>query len=265
MLDNQKKLLSEKYSDSILKLEPFLLRFSGYNPQDTRLQIDDYKLHCTPGTFSLTDCKLLLCLSPKETGIFQGTENKLIALKLSFDSTYFGKPVSFFLKGRLESLLIVRENIFTINLILSTTSDTYKELFLHLSEISSIYKKVYHTTLTPHQLAGIAQAPLTYCQIIQEEQLITYVKLNNISPRHLEFVLEQPEARINIDQKYKYIIMYCGRPINLIGTVVKQEGNNFITTIEFNMEYIHIITTYMNRFHQPDDSPTVSEDGLEEL
>lgn len=265
MLDNQKKILSEKYADTILKLEPFLLRFSGYNPQDTRLQVENYKLHCTPGTFSLTGCKLLLCLSPKEVGIFQGTENKLIALKLGFDSTYFGKPVSFFLKGRLESLIAVRENVYTLDLVLTSTSDTYKELFLHLSEIAGIYNKVYHTTLTQEQLTGIKEVPLTHTQIIKGNQNICYGKLNHISPRHFEVVIEQPGIELILDQKYKYIIIYNNRPINLIGTVVKNEGNTYITTIEFNMEYIHIMTIYMNRYQKQEDSPNDTEDSLEEL
>ena len=265
MLDQQKRLLKEKYSDYILKLEPFLLRISGYNPQDTNIQIGNNRLFCTPGTFSLTDCKVLLFLTPKEVGLFKGLEKKLISLNLAFDSTYFGKPISFFLKGKIESLITIRENVYTLDLSLNSTSDTYKELFLHLAEVTSLYKKVYHTKLTPLQEAGIKQAPLTYCQIVKNKQIISYVKLNNISPRHLEFTLKNQETTIDVEQKYNYIMTYNGRPINLTGTIVKKEGDNFISTIELNMEYIHIITIYMNMYQKQESQVIDTEEGLEEL
>lgn len=265
MLDHQKKLLAEKYTDNILKLEPFLLRISGYNAQETRLKIDNYHLHCTPGTFSLTNCKLLLFLGAKEIGFFKEFEQKHISLKLAFDSTYFGKPVSFFLKGRLESLVTVRENVYTLDLVLTSTSDTYKELFLHLSEITTIYKKIYHTTLTPTQLAGIKKAPITFTQVIKNNQVFCYGRLHNISPRHFEISLEDQKIELTMSQKYKYSITYNNRQINVTGTVVKKENNSYISTIDFNMEYIHIITIYMNMLQNKDKTDNDSLEELEEL
>lgn len=265
MLEHQKKTLEAKYSDYILKLEPYLLRVSGYNPQETRLKINGYLLHCTPGTFSLTGCKLILSLRSQEIKFFKEYEKKIISLKLSFDSPYFGKSVSFFIKGRMDSLIEVRENVYTLYMVFVSTSDTYKELFLHLSEISSIYKKIYHTKLTEDQINGIKMTPITYAQIIKNGQVFCYGKLISISPRHFEISLDQQNCELTWNEKYKYTITYNNRTINLTGTIVKKDNNNYISTIDFNMEYIHIITIYMNMSQGKNTGNNQDTEELEEL
>lgn len=265
MLEYQKTKLSEKYADYILKLEPFLLKLSGYSAQDTKLKIDNYLLHCTPATFSLEKCQLLLSLGKNEVEYFKGFEQKLISLNLGFDSTYFGKPVSFYIKGRLENFDLVRDTIYMLNFSLNAISDTYKELFLYLSEMSNLYKKLYNTKLDNDQIEGLKKIPLNTIEISKDGIFICNAKLSHLSTRHLEIDLRQTNMSLEMEQNYNYVINYNNRPLKLSGKVVKSEDNQFISSIEYNIEYIHIISKYMNMLNKAENNQKSDTEELEEL
>lgn len=255
----------EKHSKNILKLEPFLLRISGYNPEETRLKIDNYLLHCTPATFTLKSCTLLLFLGKNEIDFFKKFEKKMVSLNLAFDSTYFGSSVSFFIKGRMESLTMLRENVYNLEFTLNVVPDTYKEIFLYLSNISFIYKKLFISKLNESQLSGIKKLPVDKVQIFKDGVLICHGKVCNLSPKHIELDLRQNAIDLEMDGIYKYIMLYNGRAINLIGKIVKSQPNQFISSLDFNLEYIHILSKYMDVVTKSQTSVVGESEELEEL
>lgn len=268
MLEYQKSKLLEKYSKHILKLEPFLLRISGYNPEETRLKIDNYHLHCTPATFTMTSATLVLFLGKNEIGFFKKFEKKLVSLNLAFDSTYFGSAISFYIKGKMESLTMMRENVYTMEFTLNNVPDAYKEIFLYLSDISTLYKKLYSTKLNETQITGIKKLPIKKAQVFKDGVLICHGTVANISTKHIELDLRQNSIELEMDTIYKYTIIYNGRAINLSGKVVKSQPNQYISSLDFNIEYIHILSKYMNMAakNQISDKQDVEElEVLEEL
>lgn len=245
MLEYQKKKLLDKHVNNILKLEPFLLNISGYNPEDTRLKIGSYHLHCTPGTFAINSCKLLIFLGSKEYAYFNEYQNTIISLNLCFDATYFGQTVSFYIQGKLNNLTNIRENVYTVDLEFTSISEYYKEIFLYLCELSTIYKKIYHTKLTPEQLALIKNVPMNIIDIELDNMRIR-ANLQSISPRHLEIVLMDSNISLTKDQKYRYSVFYNNREIKLTGMIMKGEDGKYISALDYNIEFVHIISKYMH-------------------
>ncbi len=265
MLEYQRIKLNEKYADHVLKLEPFLLGICGYNPQESKLKIDTYQLHCTPATFTLKSCSLILFLGKNEIEFFKKFEKKLVSLNLVFDSTYFGSPVSFFIKGKMESIKMLRENVYTLDFTLNVVPDTYKELFLYLSEISTLCKKLYDAKLNETQILGIKKLPVEKVQVFKDGVLICHGKVANISTKHLELDLRQNAIDLEMNGVYKYTILYNGRSLNLLGKIVKSQPNQFISSLDFNLEYIHILSKYMNMVTQSGENVVEHSEALEEL
>lgn len=265
MLEYQKKKLSDIFANYTLKLEPFLLKMAGYNAQETRLKIDTHLLHCTPGTFSLKGCKFILFLSKPEAEFFNKFENKTISLNLAFDEQYFEKPVSFFLKGKFESLKMMRENVYIIDFSLINMSDTYQEIFLHLCQISTIYRKIYDNKLTESQIEGIKNAPIFSTEIAKANKLICYGKLSNVSTTGFQIMVFQPNANIEVNSKYQFTIRFNNRPVKLLGEITEINGKTFTAKLDFNLEYIHIMSKYMNMTKKSHATETEKVEELESL
>jgi len=263
VLEYQKVKLLEQYARHILKLDTFLLKVVGYNPEESRLKIDDYLLHCSPAAISLQSCSLVLFLGKNEIDFFKKFEKKLVSLNLAFDSTYFGSPVSFYIKGRMESINVMRENVYMLDFTLTNIPETYKEIFLYLSNISSLYKKLYNTKLTENQKISINKIPIDKVQIFKDGVLVCHGRIASLSNRHIELDLRHNQVNLEMDKTYKYTILYYGRGINLTGKIVKSLPYQFISSLDFNLEYIHIISKYMNISNQIPESEFSEE--LEEL
>lgn len=245
MLEYQKKKLLEKHINNIVKLEPFLLSISGYNPEETRLKIGNYHLHCTPGTFSLNNCKLLIFLGKKEFDYFNEYEKSIISLNLCFDATYFGNTISFYIQGKLNNLTNIRENVYSVDLEFTSISEYYKEIFLYLCELTTIYRKIYDTKLTPEQLKLITKVPMKVIDI-QVANMRIRANLDSISPRHLKISLADSNMSLTEQQKYNYSVFYANREIHLTGTIVKADSGNYISALDYNIEFVHIISKYMH-------------------
>ncbi|MGL1891043.1 MAG: hypothetical protein OCD02_05415 [Spirochaetaceae bacterium] len=265
MLEYQKSKLSELYANHTLKLEPFLLRISGYNAQETRLKIDTHLLHCTPGTFSLKECKFLLFLNPSEVEYFKAFEQKTIALNLAFDETYFDKPVAFFLKGKFESLKTMRENVYIIDFTLINMSDAYKEIFLYLCQISAIYKKIFDNKLSDDQIEGIRKAPIFSTEILKSNKLICYGKLADLSVSGFKIIVFQPNTEIEVNTKYQFVIRFNNRPIKLSGEIVEIDAKKYTVKLDFNIEFVHILSKYMNIVKKGNRVESESVEEVEEL
>ncbi|MBN2617783.1 MAG: hypothetical protein JXR64_05660 [Spirochaetales bacterium] len=245
MLEYQIKKLEEKHKQSILKLEPFLLRISGYNPQESRLKVGNYFLHCTPGSFSLKTCNLLLVLGKQEIKYFNQFEDKIVALNLAFDSTYFGRQVSFYLKGKFSKLTNIRDSIYSVNLDLSSISDFYRELFLYLSEVSSIYKKLHSSSKESGYITSEKKIPITFIEISYPNKSILNAAIKGISPGFLEISKGSNNLNLEKDKVYSFKIYYNMQKIKLAGKVEEENDATYIISIDFNMEFIHILSKYM--------------------
>lgn len=259
MLEYQRLKLFEQFGKDILKLDTFLLKLVGYNPQESRLKIGDYLLHCSPATFRINGCSLVLFLGKSEVEHFKEYEKKLISFGISFDGTYFGSSVSFYIKGRMVSLNMMRENVYLLDFSINNPPNSYIEVFLYLSNINSIYKKLYSTKLTAEQSSGIQRFPVYKAQIFKDGVLICHGTIASLSLRHIEFDLRSIDVEMEMDKEYKYIILYNGRGINLIGKVVKALPNQYISSIDFNLEFIHIMSKYLGVTQEEEEVEDLEE------
>ena len=176
----------------------------------------------------------------------KNSKKKLVSLNLAFDSTYFGSNISFFIKGRMETISMMKDNVYLLDFTIQNVPDTYKEIFLYLSNMSSLYKKLYNTKLTKEQESNLKKLPVTKAQIFKDGVLVCHGTVANISTRHLELDLRNNKEELEIDGNYKYIILYYGKAINLSGKIVKSIPNQYISSLDFNLEFIHILSKYMN-------------------
>ncbi len=260
MLEYQKIKLLEKHARNKLKLEPFLLRLVGYNPEETRLKIDKFLLHCTPATITLTSCKLLVFLGKEEIEHFKQFEKTIVTLTLAFDYTYFSSPLSFFIKGKMDSFEELRENIYSLEFNLNSVPEAYKQLFLYLSEITTIYRKIYDTKITKEQQENIKRFPVNEAFIYKEGELLYNARVNYLSARHIE--LNLLNNKLEMGETYRYTIVFNGSQINLSGKPVKNKENLYISSLDFSLEYIHVLSKFMKL--NTDENNTDTEE-LEEI
>ncbi len=246
VLEYQKKKLTEKHANYILKLEPFLLNIAGCNQQETRIKLGGHLLHCTPATFSLINCKLLLFLGEHEVEYFKKFEKTLTSLSFAFSDLYFEKSTSFYLKGKIEQFVKMREGIYEVDFALNTLSDAYKEIFLHLSEITTLHKKLYNSELSEIQLSGLKGVPIFSAKVIKDGKIICDGKLSKVRLDNLKLVIMTKHSQLQIGEEYRFHFNFNFNTIKLVGTIESHDGSVYSSKIKFNTEFVHILSKFMH-------------------
>lgn len=264
MLEYQREKFEKKFEDYILKIDPYILRISGYNPQETLLKIGDYLLHCIPATFSLSSCNLLLSLGEKEIEFFQKYKESLISLNFSFDPAYFNKSTSFFLKGKFENLKKVRPGVYTMLFSFTATPNSYKELFFHLSNVVTIHEKFYITDPIEANDVKLVPTPFNRVKIIYKGNIIKDDELLTISAKNFK-IKSSPELLDIEEIALLHFRVLCNtRELKLVGKKSEQTMDYCTFSLNFNTEYIHTLSR-LYRLLRTRETKDHDNEELEEL
>lgn len=260
VLEYQKERLTKKYSSYILKVDPYILRLSGYNPHETLLKIDEYYLHCIPATLSLTKCTLLISLAENEIDFFNEFKGSLISLNFSFDPTYFGRSMSFFLKGRFQDLKKMKPGVFILIFSIVAIPDSYKELFFYLSDVVNLYQKLYESNPKINSSKPLVPSPFRSVQIYSNGKQICSQKLEGITIN--TFKIKKTLQSFEENAPLHFRVIYNNRVIKLSGKLKESSETEQVFSLNFNTEFVYILSRLMNI-----DNMTVAggDEAIEEL
>lgn len=244
MLEYQKEKLTKKYNNYILKVDPYILRLSGYNPHETLLKIDNYFLHCIPATLSLSSCTLLLSLAKNEIDFFNDFKGSIISLNFSFDPTYFGKSMSFYLKGRFQDLKKMKPGVYILIFSLVAIPDSYKELFFYLSDVVTLYQKLYDSNPVIDSKKPLIPTPFRSVQIYSNGEQICSDNLKSINVNSLK--IKKTQQNIESGKPLSFRVIYNNRVLKLSGKLNETTETEHIFSINFNTEFVYILSRLMN-------------------
>lgn len=262
MLEYQKERFAKRFANYTLKIDPYVLRISGYNPQETYIKMGDYSLHCIPATFSLSNCTLLISLGEKEVDFFDDFKKTLITLNFTFDPAYFSKTTTFYLRGKFNALTRIKNGVYTLIFNFSNISNSYKEIFFYLSDVVFLHNKFYETDPTKSEDIVLTPKPFKDIEIYKGGKKLCLGVLKDINSR--SFVIKKsPEIEtLNKSDLLRYKISFNGQAIRLSGRLMKTDTNSSTFSLNYNTEYIHTLTRLVKVIKNRNDE---NGEKLEEL
>jgi hypothetical protein len=85
MLPRDPQAIRAKLAQTVLKVDSFFLRRTGFLAAQTILKLGEYNLNCVPATIGLEEARFLAVLTPAETNLFSKLTTGLHILILTFD------------------------------------------------------------------------------------------------------------------------------------------------------------------------------------
>jgi hypothetical protein len=146
MNNYQIKQYSEQFADKSITINPYIMKKLGIIKAKSLIRINDYQLVCVPYTISLSDCRILLILSPREQSIITEGSKGNIMLHLEFHHPNLDKDIPLFFRIAIKSFkqLNTRLNQCLLEASLLTVPQDYREIlleyFLKNEENLTIYK-----------------------------------------------------------------------------------------------------------------------------
>jgi PilZN3 domain len=121
-----------QYKENSITINPYILKKIGIIKNKSLIRVDKYQLACVPYSISLTSCRLLLILSPREQTIITGNKNGNIMLHLEFIHPNLDKKVPLFVRININKFqeLNSRLNQCLLDVDLLTVPQDYKEILV---------------------------------------------------------------------------------------------------------------------------------------
>jgi hypothetical protein len=123
MLPRDPQAIRAKLAQTVLKVDSFFLRRTGFLAAQTILKLGEYNLNCVPATLGLEEARFLAVLTPAETALFNKYTAGLHILILTFDDPDNKDIARFPLRVGLTSIEPVpdRKNVCIIHLKIKST------------------------------------------------------------------------------------------------------------------------------------------------
>ncbi len=97
-----------RYSDQMIRFNPYAVKKTGLVQAQTLVKIEDYMLICAPFQLSMKRAILLVILSREETAFFQQFQKKMCSINFTFQRTTNKNPITFFVRGILDRIGAVK-------------------------------------------------------------------------------------------------------------------------------------------------------------
>ncbi len=98
----------EKYSEQMIRFNPYAVKKTGLVQAQTLVKIEDYMLICAPFQLSMKRAILLVILSKDEIAFFQQFQKKMCSINFTFQRTTNKNPINFFVRGILDRVGAVK-------------------------------------------------------------------------------------------------------------------------------------------------------------
>jgi hypothetical protein len=96
--------LMERFSDQMVRFNPYAVKKMGLLQSQTLLKLEDYMLICAPFQLSMKRAALLVILSAEETNFFRQFQGKMVSLSFTFQRPGTKSPINLFIRGILDRM-----------------------------------------------------------------------------------------------------------------------------------------------------------------
>jgi hypothetical protein len=263
MLSYKKEQLLKKFSDTTLSAHPSLLKKFGYQAEKTCLEISGYRIFCTPYSFSLRKCRLLVSLREEEIEFFSQFSDKLNSLYLTCSPEERDPRQSFFIKGRIPEMKKAPgyENVWVLDFQFKTESDSYVRHFLTMADMNRRYYEYYLSSAPAVFGTRMLMETLGTDTLLisKKKQKIGYSFVHSVSVNFVEVVLnlngysvEEGDRLSLICENYQEVLKLYGKVSRIEKSKEIDEFHELRIDLEFHMGYIDRLAPYLDA-HEPEE------------
>ena len=87
MVSRDPQAIRNKLAQTVLKVDSFFLRWTGFQANQTLLKLGEYNLNCVPATLGVEEARFLAVLTPSEISLFSKFTTGLHILILTFHNS----------------------------------------------------------------------------------------------------------------------------------------------------------------------------------
>ncbi|MBN2547078.1 MAG: hypothetical protein JXB50_14850 [Spirochaetes bacterium] len=152
-MTNNNKIIN-KYNESKLKLDNYIIDKMGFIKNKTVLKIKEYLIYCVPYELSFDNCKVFAFLSSSEVAFFSKFISSMHSINFYFSSLESNKETSVFLRIYIESFDVQNESSknCSICLKIKSASEIYKEILSGQFQKIDTMKRHYEDTNLNYKL-----------------------------------------------------------------------------------------------------------------
>jgi hypothetical protein len=188
-----------EYSDFTLRMHPFAFRKFGIVKNAVNLKIGDYFLSCVPFDLSLKTCRAISILGPEEITFFTDYVGTTQNLNMTLQHPGFSKPISLFIKVRLESFNRNNpdSNVCIIAMQFITVPNDFKEVFVGVADELTFCRALYEdetratASVELQQFRNMIGRP--YFTLRKETDWSVTGKASEITPRRITVFADTEE------------------------------------------------------------------------
>lgn len=216
---------AEKKRERIITLNPFLMKKLGIIRNKCMIQTDDYKLSCVPYILSLTNCKVLLILSPREQNIITSGVKNLI-LHLEFNLPDYKKAVPMFIRIQLKDFkqLNTKSNQCLLTADFLNIPDDFRSILIQHFQFNELLEQMYNSpvdngkTFTLRDLSGINLKKHISLPLDKSESITA--RITKISLKKMTVVMDLEEEEFkNLSESFLVEVKQNDMPFFLNATL----------------------------------------------
>lgn len=246
MLPYKKKKLLEKFQDYYLKADKFIFQSAGYLPHESVIKVHTHTLFCSVAGLSLNRCLILLTLSPKEFEFFQKYEHSPASIKFSYSDVYFKEPFSFFVRGNLGSFTQQKDEVYTVEVIYESVTESYKDIFLFMSALYSKYHNIYNDDLKINKEKCITSKTFNIGAIYKNGVLLCDGLIEDISPKSAKLKVTKCKNIAQDSDIVELTTVFYNRHLKLPGKISKYSDGYCQLELNYKTDFIYILSKFID-------------------
>jgi hypothetical protein len=265
------------YADRVLRLDRSLMRRIGLIRSRTHLKIADYFVNCIPYDLSLTKCRVISVLDPKEIEFFSEYRGSTHNLHLTIDNAMFGREISMFAKVKLRELRQPNPetSVCLIDLDMVTVPNDLAEILVTLFEELDQAREVYDRAVaeeTPRSLSDIFPAwPHRYARLERGgETIAAAARVITIAPHRIRLFVDLPQGAPEADSAVEIVFGDAEAQLFTKGKVTASEDSQEVpqcvlltVELEFSPPFVERLSQAVKTATSGGESPPATGTGPE--
>ncbi len=242
---------TEEHKDLVLRMDRYLVRRFGLARNSVYLKVGDYYLNCVPFEISLASCRAIAVFERKEIEYFSDYVGGMYNLHLTIEHEGFSKPLSLFLKVRLECFEQhnPESNVCIINMKNITVPNDFLEVFVGVADEYSAVRALYDDEYgsVPVDLKTFRSTlGSPYFTVRTDADATIAGKSTRVSSRQIQLFLDLEEVELapgaRVDIEFTPLQALVSGTVSEIKESAETTGFAFVTVdLQFSQSYLAIV------------------------